>query len=75
MGKEIEIPSIEKLRAFFASATVPKTLRLDSGTMIIDSDQFIKCQLSILDSGNGQAATRPAFDRLHSLFVLLSTQK
>lgn len=62
---------IEELRLFFDKTAVPPTIRLDSGTVITDTDKFLKAQFNILASGHSLTVRRPPFDRLVRLRTIM----
>jgi len=60
-----DIPSFEGLK-------IPKTLRLDEGSMIDDVQLCINSHLEILKANNGKRAYKPYLIRLQTIHSLIT---
>lgn len=60
---------------FFENIEIPKIMKLNNSTEIIDVDKFIKSHLAIVKANNGNLIFRPYLDRLIVLKNLLEKQK
>lgn len=60
---------------FFENIELPKIMKLNNSTEIIDVEEFIKSHLAIVKANNGNPIFRPYLDRLIELKNLLEKQK
>lgn len=68
-----QLSEMEQLEAFFKFETLPKTIRLDSGTIVPDVDAFVKLNMDRLrDSDLANPVSAGRLDRLRKLKNLLT---
>jgi hypothetical protein len=68
-----QLSEMEQLEAFFKFETLPKTIRLDSGTIVPDVEAFMKLNMDRLrDSDLANPVNAGRLDRLRKLKGLLA---
>lgn len=59
------------LKKFFKETELPKSIKLEEGTVILDVDKFVNSHFDVLDTNHGNKSFVPYFDRLVKLYKLL----
>jgi hypothetical protein len=64
--------TIEELEMFFATAKIPSTVQLDSGTKITNASTFLESHFSVLKHSGTRGIYEVFYNRLIHLKELLS---
>jgi hypothetical protein len=66
---------IAELEKFFSTATLPKRVRLNSWTLVVDPRLMIDSHLSMIRYHNGESAYTPYIERLFELKKILEDEQ